>query len=250
MLPLFQNRNLLIATKHNKERVIAPILEKELGVKCFVDAHFDTDELGTFTGEVERQLDPVATVREKCLRALQKNNCDLAIASEGSFGPHPSMFFISADDELLMLIDTKNQLEILVRELSTNTNFGGKKITQQQELLEFSKHAGFPEHALILRKSKEENTHIYKGIQNRDELLQTFELLVSKFGAAFVETDMRAMFNPTRMRVIESATFKLMAQIKSTCPNCEMPGFGITDVRMGLPCDWCGSPTQTVLSAV
>ena len=34
---MFKGRNLLIATKHEKEKVIAPILEKELGVKCFVD---------------------------------------------------------------------------------------------------------------------------------------------------------------------------------------------------------------------
>jgi hypothetical protein len=32
----FRGRNLLIATKHEKEKAIAPILEKELGVKCFI----------------------------------------------------------------------------------------------------------------------------------------------------------------------------------------------------------------------
>ena len=86
--------------------MIAPILEKELGVNCFVDETFDTDALGTFTGEVERELDPISTAREKCLRAMKINNCDLGIASEGSFGPHPSMFFVNADDEFLIFIDT------------------------------------------------------------------------------------------------------------------------------------------------
>lgn len=33
----------------------------------------------------------------------------LGIASEGSFGPHPSMFFISADDEFLIYMDKKQQ---------------------------------------------------------------------------------------------------------------------------------------------
>jgi hypothetical protein len=32
---MFQNRKLLIATKHQKEKVIAPILENELGVQLF-----------------------------------------------------------------------------------------------------------------------------------------------------------------------------------------------------------------------
>jgi hypothetical protein len=96
---IFKNRKLLIATKHQKEKVIAPIVESELGVTCFIDNSFDTDILGTFTGEVERELDPISTVREKCLQAMKINNCDLVIASEGSFGPHPSIFFVNADDE-------------------------------------------------------------------------------------------------------------------------------------------------------
>jgi hypothetical protein len=57
---MFKGRKLIIATKHKKEIVIAPILEKGLGVKCFTDETFDTDRLGTFTGEIERKLDPIA----------------------------------------------------------------------------------------------------------------------------------------------------------------------------------------------
>ena len=71
-MSLFQNRKLLIATKHQKERVIAPILERALGVICFVDETYDTDVLGTFTGEIEREHDPITTVREKCLQAMKK----------------------------------------------------------------------------------------------------------------------------------------------------------------------------------
>jgi hypothetical protein len=88
----FEGRQLLIATKHNKERVIAPLFEKALGVTCIVPDNFDTDLLGTFSGEVEREQDPLSTARRKCLLAMQQANCDLAIASEGSFGPHPSLF--------------------------------------------------------------------------------------------------------------------------------------------------------------
>ena len=48
---MFKGRTLLIATKHQKEQIISPIFEKELGVRCFVPDHFDTDIFGTFTGE-------------------------------------------------------------------------------------------------------------------------------------------------------------------------------------------------------
>jgi hypothetical protein len=45
----------------------------------------------------------------------------------------------------------------------------------------------------------------------------------------YVETDMRAMYNPSRMTVIQNATKKLVEKINSCCPNCNIPGFGITD---------------------
>jgi hypothetical protein len=245
---MFQNRKLLIATKHQKEKVIAPILEKELGVTCFVDETFDTDALGTFTGEVARVLDPISTAREKCLRAMKINNCDLGIASEGSFGPHPAMFFVSADDEFLIFIDSKNKIEVIVRELSTSTNFNGTQIQSQKELLEFADQVGFPTHGLILRKAKDENTAIYKGIIDLETLERTFEHLYSTYNAVYAETDMRAIYNPTRMNVIEKATEKLIQKIKSTCPQCQMPGFGITGDKKGLECSLCGSPTNSILS--
>jgi hypothetical protein len=52
---MFEGRRLLIATKHHKEQVIAPVFEKELAVQCFTSDEFDTDSLGTFSGEIERK---------------------------------------------------------------------------------------------------------------------------------------------------------------------------------------------------
>lgn len=167
---MFENRRLIIATMHKKESVIAPILEKELGINCFIDESFNTDSFGTFTGEVERQIDPVSTAREKCLQAMMMNDCDLGVASEGSFGPHPSLFFESANDELLIFIDKRNKLEILVRELSTETNFNGKQLKNENELLDFAKSIGFPEHGLILRKSKDDVSEVYKVRRNNIEM--------------------------------------------------------------------------------
>lgn len=247
-MQMFQNRKLLIATKHQKEIVIAPILETELGVRCFVDNAFDTDTLGTFSGEIDRLLDPVSTAREKCLQAMKKNNCHLGIASEGSFGPHPSMFFIPADDEIIIFIDTLNNIEIVVREISTSTNFNGKEIRNQEELFEFAHRVDFPNHGIILRKSKEENTDIHKGIIDKEILEKTFNLLYSRYNVVYAETDMRAMYNPTRMNVIKQATQTLVQKIKSTCPRCQMPGFGITEAKKGLLCRLCNMPTNSTLS--
>lgn len=247
---MFDGRRLLIATKHKKEKVIAPIFERELGVKCFVLADFDTDELGTFTGEIERKYDPITTARTKCLWAMEYAKCDMAVSSEGSFGPHPMMFFAPANDEILIFIDKKNDLEIFARELSTDTNFHGSEIQTENELRAFIAQTKFPSHGLIIKKSKEDFTDMVKSITCQENLDSLFADFISKYGKAYLETDMRALYNPTRMRVIERATWKLMQKIKTRCPNCGTPGFSITSSFQGLRCGECNSPTRSTLSFV
>jgi hypothetical protein len=247
---MFKDRRLIIATKHHKERILAPLLEQELGVKCFIDETFDTDTLGTFSGEVQREQDPLSTARLKCLKAMERNNCDLGVASEGSFGPHPSLFFASADDEFLIFIDKKNDLEIVVRELSTETNFNGRAITSENDLMEFANLTKFPSHALILKPSKENTEDMVKGITCSRDLKAAFRAILKKHGQIYAETDMRAMLNPSRMAVIEAAARKLVDKIKSLCPKCETPGFGVTDTKTGLPCDLCGMPTASIKSLI
>lgn len=245
---MFTGRNLIVAGKHNKEIVIGPLFEKEFGVSCMISASYDTDVLGTFTGEIERKKDPLSTVREKCLMAMNSSGSDLGIASEGSFGPHPEMPFVNADDELLIFIDKKNGIEIVAREISIETNFNGRMVKTEKELLEFSKEVFFPSHALILRKSKTENQDIIKDIKDYEGLKKAFGELSKKHETVYVETDMRAMHNPSRMKVIEKAAQKLIEKIKSKCPQCQAPGFSIARARKGLPCSWCGMPTDSVLS--
>lgn len=244
---MFEGRALMIVTKHEKERVMAPLLEKQLGVKCMV-ADIDTDQLGTFTGDIERTGSPIDTLRKKCALAFEKYDCDLAVASEGSFGHHPTIFFAPADDEFVMLIDRKNGLEIIARELTTETNFNGKEITSENELHDFAEAVKFPSHGLILRKEKEDTSSVHKGIVDWTALRKCYFHVRNDQGVAFVETDMRAMMNPTRMKVIEKATHKLVEKILSACPACNTPGFSVTDSRSGLPCEVCKFPTKSVLS--
>jgi hypothetical protein len=245
---MFEGRKLLIATKHEKEKVIAPILENALGVQCFIIDDFDTDQLGTFSGEVERKDDPFVTAIKKCQLAMEKANCDLAIASEGSFGPHPLMFFVPADYEILVLVDKKNQLKINTRELSTQTNFNVSEIRTVKELRDFALNAKFPSHGLIIKNSQEKFTEIVKGITDYYQLEMVFEQFMKRYNTAFVETDMRAMYNPTRMKVIAIAAEKLALKAKSLCPNCNTPGFVITSSKKGLTCKICSFPTQSKLS--
>lgn len=246
---MFKNRNLVIATKHEKEKVIAPLFEKEFGVKCIVPNNFDTDILGTFSGEIERVNDALTTVRNKCLMGMKALNCDLGIASEGSFGMHPSAFFIPANNELIMLIDTKNNLEIIASVISTETNFNAMEIYSVNELEEFCERIKFPSHAIILKDKKYHFSRIEKGLNTREKLLPLFEEFIELYGKAYAETDMRAMYNPSRMKVITEVSLKLIENIKSICPMCNTPGYVINKNFAGLPCELCLNPTHETLSA-
>lgn len=246
----FENRKLVIATKHGKESVLVPILENALAVHCFVPSDLDTDQWGTFSGEVERHEDVLNTLRKKCLLAMKENDCDLAIASEGSFGAHPSVFFAAADDEVLMLMDAKNDLEIVAREISTDTNFDGSYVRNENELKAFAQKAGFPSHGLILKSSENNFSKVIKGITKENKLLEGYYEIMTEFGKVYVETDMRALYNPTRMKVIEKAALKLVDFALSRCPQCQTPGFAITEAKEGLPCEWCNAPTRSTLSFV
>ncbi|MGL2965832.1 DUF6671 family protein [Flavobacterium sp. XGLA_31] len=245
---MFVNRKLLIATKHHKEKVIAPLFEKGIGVRCFVSDELDTDTLGTFSGEVSRKDDALTTLRKKCLLALEKNHCDLVIASEGSFGTHPAVYFATADDELMMLMDAKNNIEIVIRELSMETNFNAAAVTNAAELIDFAQRVQFPSHGLILKPAENDYRKVIKGITNLNQLKKHFYELKEEFGSVYVETDMRANFNPTRMNVIEKAAVKLLKAVQSPCPQCETPGFTISKANPGLPCSWCNTPTASTLS--
>lgn len=247
-MKIFSNRKLLIATKHSKEKVIGPIIEKGLCVSCFVSDEFDTDTLGTFSGEISRKDDALTTLRKKCLQAMEKNHVDLVIASEGSFGSHPSVFFAAADDELMMLIDSKNDLEIVVREISMNTNFSASVITDEADLVAFAHRVKFPSHGLILKPAEKDHSKIVKGITDFDNLKKYFREFKNEFGTCYVETDMRAHFNPTRMSVIEKTAQKLLRAVQSICPNCETLGFTVSKAIPGLPCSWCKTPTASTLS--
>lgn len=247
---MFTGRRLLIATKHKKETVLSPLLETALGVHCFIDDRLDTDLLGTFTGETERIDDPLTTARKKCEWGMELTGCDLAVASEGSFGAHPSLVFVPGNDELVLLVDKKNKIEVVGRAISTETNFGGSVVSTVDELKEFARRVQFPSHALIVRAAEKDTLNITKAITEWPQLERCVSELIKLQGSAFVETDMRALYNPSRMKVIAQATQRLIEKLGSCCPQCQCPGFSVTGATPGLPCQLCGSPTRSSIDHI
>ena len=241
----FSGRRLLIVTKHQKEEVIAPLLEEAFGVTCFVAKDFDTDSLGTFSGEIARKDDALTTLRKKCWEGMQAEGFDLAVATEGSFGNHPTIFFAPANDELIMLVDQKHNFEIVERVLSMETNFNSSELHSRDELKAFLDKVQFPPHGIILKDAAENWTKIYKGITDYGSVENLFDEIVCSNNSCFIETDMRAMCNPTRMKIISDVCFKLINKLHSICPECLFPGFGVVGGEAGLLCSSCSMPTRS-----
>jgi hypothetical protein len=247
-MKFFKGRTVLVASMHGKEAVIAPLLEKELGLKCITNTEFNTDLFGTFSGEIERTLSPLETLRNKCLVGMESLQCDLGIATEGSFGPHPFLHIVPAHEEIILLIDSKNKLEIIAKTMVTETNFLGREIFSEQDMIEFMDAVQFPSHGIILKDKASNFQVVYKDAESSDELLFHFHSYQQKFGSVHVETDMRAMRNPTRMKIIEKVCQELIYKIENTCPSCQTPGFDVIDCITGLPCSLCQMPTSSILA--
>jgi hypothetical protein len=251
---LLINRTAVLATMHRKERVMSPILERELGVEIAVSADFDTDKFGTFTREVKRLGTQIEAARLKAEKALEIARETLAFASEGTFGPHPAIPYLPANREIVILLDKLNNLEIVGESLSAETNYSHQLVSSLEEARDFSQKVGFPTHGVVVMvgDAATGKGEIVKGISTEKQLFDAVSegLNKSSTGTVHIETDMRAMYNPTRMKNIENATLELVKKFKHFCPECSWPGFEIAERKIGLPCELCYFPTQLVRSAI
>jgi hypothetical protein len=254
MIQQFKNRVVVVATMHQKEKVIAPILEQNLEVKVIIPKNFNTDNFGTFTREIKRPDTQIATAKLKAEKSLELTGETIAVSSEGSFGPHPNFPYIYANREIIVFLDKKNDLEIIGEAFSTDTNFNHQVINNLSAAVEFAAKVEFPAHGLIVwfEKVNQDEIEIIKGITTEEKLQESvnFALNNSSNGKFHIETDMRSLYNPTRMKNIAEATQNLVNKIHSQCPQCLTPGFTITKKIPGLPCEMCHHPSLLTLSVL
>jgi len=245
----YEGRQAVLATKHGKERVIGPALAATAGLRVIVAPEIDTDQLGTFTGEVERPGPAFDVAVAKARLGMERSGLRIGIASEGSFGPHLAAPFISAGLELIVCVD--DELGITVHEelLTEVTNAAHLDVRPDDPLDPWLARVGFPEHALIVQPRDGQGRAV-KGIADRSELRRQIRDAAgaSGDGMARIETDLRADRNPTRMRAIGEVAERLGRRLAATCPSCASPGFGVEELIPGLPCGACAWPTDRTLA--
>ena len=239
----------VLATMHRKESVMAPVLEHGLGMTVALVPGLDTDRFGTFSREVARTGSQLDAARAKIAAAFQLvPDARFGVASEGSFGPHPSFPWVVLGRELVLLIDRHSGLELTGHDLSLDTCAGQQVVDSTAAARAFADRIGFPGQGVIVTACPQGEPSptlgVCKDIADHHDLERAVGDMLTRYGAAHVEADLRAHRNPVRMHAIGRATADLVRRCRSLCPACGHPGFDVTDHEAGLPCGVCRRPTR------
>lgn len=251
----FRGKVAVLTTMHGKEKVIAPVLRDGLGLAVDLAMGVNTDRFGTFSRDIERTGSQLDAAKAKIAAGFEHAPlARVGLASEGSFGPHPFIPFVALGREIVVLIDRDTGLELIGHDAGPTTNFGHVIVSCLDDVVAFAERARFPDHGLIVMGCDGEKPAperiLIKDIVDQAALDAAVRRTITLCGAAFIEADMRAHRNPTRMAAIERAARDLVRRYLSKCPACAWPGFDVTERVAGLPCTWCGEPTHVIRSEV
>jgi hypothetical protein len=251
----FANKKILLASQHRKEEAIAKPIKQYLQSELVIFP-FDTDQFGSFTGEIPRPGAQRETLIKKAKAAANQYGYSYVIASEGSFGPHPAMPWVPAGLEMVCFYDTSQDRVIVESAWSSTTNYAqfywdarvmDKTPDAMDALDAFLRQVGFPSHGLVLKvcdTKQAAGVVLAKGIQDPAQWQTLFAAARKKYANLKIETDMRAHLNPTRMTQIANLAEQLVQRLVCLCPQCEAPGFGERSLTGHLPCASCQAPTR------
>jgi len=152
--------------------------------------------------------------------------------------------------EMEILKDKRSGLEAIGSHVTMDFNVRCKVIGRLEEVNEFLNEISYPEYGVILKSRCGGKWRVAKDFHTRDEVWRAFEMLHDKTDGITVESDLRAHRNPRRMKIIGEATKDLISKLESRCPHCDFPGFSVTAVVRGLPCEQCAAPTRGVLKEI
>lgn len=257
---LYQGQPVALATRHGKEQVLRRPFRSGLGIELVLAHGFDTDSLGSFSGERPRPADALTTCRLKAEAGMEACGLPLGLASEGSYGPHPTIPLLPLGLECLTFIDRPRRLVISERLLSPRVCCSERLLGGEEDPGPWLERVGFPAQGVIVLPHQPPGSGpasppagtISKGIHSLEELERARRRASScaEGGRVLLQTDLRAHHNPSRMAAIRRLAFRLVRRIRTPCPACQAPGWGLVETTPGLPCAWCGQPTALVQSEI
>ena len=230
---------LALLTRHGKSAVLGGVAE-ELGVALQLVDSFDTDSLGTFTTERQRQGSQFDAALTKARLACELSGCRWGLGSEGSFGPDPYLSLMPWGVELLVLHDAQTNSQVHAVAQGPATAYRQASVGSLEAALAFATGTGFPAQGLIIGRPGE--PWFDKDARELARLQRLAEQSL-QYGELWLETDMRAHRNPGRMAMIAQAGQALVQRLRQRCPRCEARGWGPVGLITGARCDCCGHGT-------
>lgn len=226
---------------HGKEQILAPALAQRWQARLSITQDFDTDSLGTFSGEVERRMSPLECALHKARLALALTGGEFGLGSEGSFGPSPWGFGV-INQELIACVPARGEWCVVGCHAAPvavgECCFGD---ADQQAL--FWQHLPEGQGVMLIGEGR-----VAKGLRTRE---QANCQLSDWYGAQIppdlrIAYDLRAHQSPLRRETIALAANNLLERLDSRCPACTRPGFWPDKRETGLPCADCGCPTSSL----
>lgn len=246
-------RRVAFATKHGKAAQVGPALT---GVGLTVVEHaLDTDAFGTFTRTVARAGDQREAARRKCEAALAADrDAGWALASEGAFGPWPSLPWVAQGRELLLL-RSREGVEIAAVDVTLDTAFAHEVVATEAEARVLLARVGFPEQAVFVASAPagdvdpslgDPSCALVDAISVDDEgaLACALREKLAASGRAWLESDLRAHRSPLRRASLVRAATRLAETFRARCPRCAHPGFAVARFSGQSACEACGGATD------
>ncbi|MED5510044.1 MAG: DUF6671 family protein [Pseudomonadota bacterium] len=229
-----------LLTKHRKSYQLAPVLY-DIGIELVEIDFFDTDELGTFSGEIERQLSPRECALIKAKKAAELSGLNVGLGSEGSFGGGPLSGLLSWNQEIICLYQKEPEL-IIYASAEGPTALRAIRADSLDELM--SKISDFDQQKWIVRCPD----GILKGL-TAAEVMTIHQAPFTEWPVT-LEPDLRAMNSPLRQIMIQKAALNLAERMQTKCPHCEAVDFWPDEKEFGPACQLCGYPTNEVKSLI
>jgi len=230
-----------LLTRHGKGSVIGPVLRDGLAIEVVETDAFDTDRLGTFSGEIERTLSPLDCARRKAELAIECTGLTVGLGSEGSFGPGPLGPLGTWNTELIAWHDPPHGWTIVGRAQGP-CSVRRQVVHDVPSALDFARQIPVDQALIVSSGSR-----YHKALYGVDAVAAAAAacLALAPGTAVTIEFDLRAQHSPERRTRIAAAARDLLRRLESLCPRCGRPDFCPDLLIPGLPCADCGEPTQT-----
>lgn len=244
----YSGATIVFATMHGKQRQAAPSFRQHHDATLVAPGTIDTDQFGTFVGDVPRTLAPWAAALAKAKLGVTLTGFPFALASEASYST--SFGVVAQHQEILLFHDSTRDITITEVASASVPDRGSVMAHTKADIDASLAGLGFPTTQLVLSAETPSGLIARKGLDSYDAIHAAAVELFLLSDELLIQPDYRALANPERQRVIAELAERLAVRLRRRCPRCATPGWGRVGVERGLPCLSCGEPTAGIRADV